>query len=314
MKLGKIAIGLAVCLPMLACTTQKISIRLLPQEKIETIAGLTVCDDAQEVFDIDTRRPMTIFVHGCNSSGGKDFRALAQVFEFHGHQTICFNYNDRDSLEESSAQLITALNQLTKRMDAKRVTILGHSQGGLVARRALIDNRADGLKLATDGRYRLITISSPFAGINASEDCGKTYLHFVTLGITVGVCHMISGAKWDEIYPGSDFMNYPGQLMRNVRYYLKIVTDERDSCALYENNGICIKNDYTFSLREQYHQIIDSDNRLSNIEIKAGHVEIVGTQNVAPKKLIAVLQSKKILNKTQSSRKNDLETLLSLLY
>lgn len=299
---------------LVACSKQSSLFQFGQNEELIEITNLSTCDDANETIKIDPHQPLTVLVHGCNFPGAIEFRALAQVFEFHGQQTICFNYNDRKSMEDSSAELITALNKITEQMTSKEVTILGHSQGGLVSRRAFIKNRKDGLKVNPSINLQLLTISSPFAGIQQSSDCGKNYLHFATLGITVGVCWAITGEKWTEVHPGSDFIEHPGTLNKNVRHYLKIVTDERNTCYRRNDNGECIEDDFVFSLEEQYYPKIDNDRRIENIEVKAGHVEIVGDKDVAPRKLIAVLQANRILKQTLPKQQAAFEILLSRLY
>ncbi|MBU2510332.1 alpha/beta hydrolase [bacterium] len=314
MHIARCLLLLFVSAFLFACSSDVSHVRYMPQNEVIETTGLAICDKKDNLAEINTQRPINVFIHGCNSSGGIDFRALAQVFEFHGQQTLCFNYNDRDSLEESSAELIASLNRLTKQMGMSRITVIGHSQGGLVARRAFIKDRADGLALLPDANYRLITISSPFAGISASEHCGLTILHIASLGISMGACQLITGSKWSEIHPGSDFMMNPGSLCQDVGSYLKIVTDERNTCLIYDEDGSCKEDDFVFSVKEQYNATIDSDSRLKNIEVKAGHTEIVGDKDIAPKKLIAILQSNAILNPTPPERKKEFETLLSFLY
>jgi pimeloyl-ACP methyl ester carboxylesterase len=170
-----------------------------------------------------------VLVHGCSFSRG-GFNTLAKVFEAHGQQTVCFNYDDRERLEVSSAQLIGALEMLQDLLGATEMTVVGHSQGGLVARRALVRDRSRPLRVRPGNRLRLVTVSSPFAGIASSRDCGRTWLHALTLGVTVGICQGIAGDKWHEIYPGSEFMNHPGVLLPEVASYLKVVTNETGSC------------------------------------------------------------------------------------
>ena len=48
--------------------------------------------------------------------------------------------------------------------------------------------------------------------------------------------------------------------------------------------------------------------------IKAGHVEIVGDERVAPLKLISILQQSGILKPTEPERKASLNLLLTKLY
>lgn len=297
-----------------ACSQPSHPIRFHPGGDMVTIENLTVCDETHQIADIEPARPLNVFVHGCNSSGGIEFRALARVFEFHGQQTLCFNYDDRESMEKSSARLIRALNALSEKTNIPAITVLGHSQGGLVSRRAFKKDRVDSLSLEEGTDYRLITISSPFAGIIQSADCGKTHLHLATLGITVAVCRMIAGEKWNELYPGSDFIANPGELLPSVRSHLKIVTDERNTCYRSNADGECMEDDFVFSVDEQYYEKVDRDLRLLNVEVKAGHSEIVGNKDVAPEKLIAILQANRILNETRAYQVEELERLLSLLY
>ena len=69
-----------------------------------------------------------------------------------------------------------------------------------------------------------------------------------------------------------------------------------------------------FSLAEQNLPAIDEGGRVRNIEVKAGHVEIVGDRRVVPVKLIAVLQQNGILNPTEPGRSEAFNRLLARLY
>jgi hypothetical protein len=50
------------------------------------------------------------------------------------------------------------------------------------------------------------------------------------------------------------------------------------------------------------------------VEVDAGHVEIVGDKNVAPRKLLAILQEQEMLAPTPPVRTAALERLLAELY
>ena len=73
----------------------------LPHPDLElNIPGLSSCTTSPDkTLELNTDAPVTVIVHGCYGSAAR-FRALAQVFSFHGQQAVCFNYNDRDSLME----------------------------------------------------------------------------------------------------------------------------------------------------------------------------------------------------------------------
>lgn len=129
-----------------------------------------------------------------------------------------------------------------------------------------------------------------------------------------GICKVVTGDNWFEITSASEFIRRPGPLLPTVQRFLKIVTDERNSCRRRDANGRCIESDYVFSLGEQYQPVVDRLPRLTNVEVEAGHVEIVGDRNVVPRKLLAILQQEGMLAPTPPERRVALERLLADLY
>ena len=276
------------------------------------IASLGPCtDNPDRTLHLNSQQPVTVLVHGCFGSSGL-FRGFAQVLAFHGQQTACFTYNDRDKLMKSSGELTAALDELGRRMNNKNITVIGHSQGALVARKALVQDRPDPID-NPDLNLRLVTVSGPFGGIDSAYQCGNPVTRWLTLGLVGLTCEIVTGDKWTDITYTSDFILHPGALHKQVHEYLKVETDEAGACRRYEN-GKCIESDDTFSLKEQSNQRIDHD-PMTQIElVKAGHVEIVGDKHVQPVKLIAVLQKDGILNPTAPERKAELSMLLQRVY
>jgi len=274
------------------------------------IAGLGPCtDNPDRTLRLASDQPVTVLVHGCFSSAGL-FRGLAQVLAFHGQQTACFTYNDRDSLKVSSSQLATAVGQLGQHLDSQRIAIIGHSQGALIARKALV---AEGGNIAPNAQLRLVTVSGPFAGIAAANTCGNRSLRVLSLGIVNAICQAVTGDKWSEITQTSPFILEPGHLNARVQEHLKVVTDERGSCRRIDN-GSCAESDAIFSLAEQRNPVVDSDPLVKIVEVKAGHVEIVGDKRVAPAKLITILQQHQVIRPTEPGRMAKLGQLLAQLY
>jgi hypothetical protein len=185
--------------------------------------------------------------------------------------------------------------------------------GGLVARKALERNRPDAWQ-RNDEHLKLLTISAPFAGIGVAKHCGYKAAHWLTLGIVPGICMAITGDNWYEITSASEFIRHPGPLLPTVQRFLKVVTDERDTCRRRDQNGRCATSDYVFSLDEQYQPLVDSTPQLTNVEVDAGHVEIVGDKDVVPRKLLTILQEQKMLAPTPPERQAALERLLTELY
>lgn len=289
------------------------SSRLPEPDRAVRIPGLSSCTTSDDsTLHLNSREPVTVMVHGCFGSAAR-FRALSGVFAFHGQQSVCFSYNDRDSLTQSADELVTALEQLSATMAETRITVIGHSQGGLIARNALTRERSRVWESA-QAETRLVTISSPFAGIQAAEHCGSPTIRNWSLGLVVPICMLISGDKWFDITYASDFIQQPGTLLDGVTEYLKVVTDERGTCRRYDAQGICEEDDLVFELQEQYQPVIDSYPLIRKVEIKAGHAEIVGDHRVEPRKLISLLQQHGIMKVTETVDQARLERLLVTLY
>ncbi len=277
------------------------------------VPQLGPCTDApDQALALDSSRPVTVLVHGCTGSAGS-FRSLAQLYAFHGQQAICFNYDGRASLLSSSEQLVTALGALAQKMRNRNVTVIGHSMGGLLARKAMEgDHRAAWERAGLD--VNLVTVSAPVSGIAVANHCGYRALHWASFGTVPLVCWAITGDNWREINPSSEFIRRPGPLVDSVRRYVKVVTDERDSCRRRDATGACLQSDFIFSLPEQYQPVIDGYPRLSNVQVAAGHVEIVGYKGMAPRKLVSILQEQGVLAETPPGRGVALDRLLAELY
>lgn len=285
--------------------------KLPPADVSMTIPGLGPCTDSPDrTLKLASGQPLTVLVHGCFSSAGR-FRGLAQVLAFHGQQSACFTYNDRDSLTKSTDQLKVALAQLGQKVPAAKVAVIGHSQGALIARKAMVAERPGAG--ASDAQLRLVTVSGPFAGIAAAKSCGNPVLHALSLGLVGPICQLVTGSKWSEITYSSPFITAPGELGSHVQDYIKVVTDERGTCRRI-NNGSCAESDAIFSVAEQRNPVVDRDPRVKIIEVKAGHVEIVGDTRVAPAKLIAILQQNNIIRPTEPARAEQFGQLLGALY
>lgn len=276
-----------------------------------SIAGLSACIDTDdESIQIDTNSPITVLVHGCNSSSGR-FRSLAQLYAFHGQQAVCYNYDDRHSLVGSADKLAAAISELSK-INKQKISIIGHSMGGLVSRKALEANKKENHDFNKE--IELTTISAPFSGIEAASHCAIEPLHWLTLGIVPGICWLVTGDNWNEITHSSSFINKPKLLTSEVTKYLKIVTNEKNTCRLEGKDGACLESDYVFNLSEQYHDKIDSYPNITGVQVDAGHVEIVGNNRIIPRKLLSILQRYGMLAGTPKEREAEFERLLSKMY
>jgi pimeloyl-ACP methyl ester carboxylesterase len=278
-----------------------------------SIPHLGPCTDSLDrTLRFNANHPVTVLVHGCKGSAGH-FRSLAQLYAFHGQQAVCFSYDDRDSLLVSAGQLVGALDELGSRLRERNMTVIGHSMGGLVARKAMEAERRAQWRHGEAG-VNLVTVSAPLAGIAAARACGSPLLQWLSVGVVPGLCWVITGDNWFEITAPSSFIRSPGPLSPAVQRYVKVVTDERETCRRRTAGGLCLESDHIFDLSEQYQPVVDSYPRLTNVEVKAGHVEIVGYKQVAPRKLVSILQEQGVLAPTPPERRSALERLLAELY
>ena len=276
------------------------------------IPGLGPCtDNPDRRLRIDASQPVNVLVHGCYGSSGQ-FRGLAQVLAFQGQQAACFTYDDRAKLADSAAQLRAAVRQLAEQSRVPHVTVIGHSQGALIARRSLTDTVAEPLPERPLG-LRLVTVSGPFAGIESARPCGRTWLYPLTLGLLPLSCYVTTGAKWADITYSSRFIREPGRLAPPVLDHLKIDTDERDTCRRSEG-GRCVESDDIFSVDEQRNPAVEAEARMKRVLVNAGHVEIVGDKREAPTKLLDILQAEGVLRPTPPERMAAFERMLSRVY
>ncbi len=288
--------------------------RLPPPDRTLGIAGLGPCtDNPDRSLHLKAGEPVTVLVHGCFGSSGQ-FRALAQVLAFQGQQSACFTYDDRAALDDSAGALLRAATQLAVQAGSSPVTVIGHSQGALIARRALTDalDSASSLPDTPAVDWRLVTISGPFSGIAAARSCGRNWLYPLTLGLLPLSCNLFTGPKWKDITFSSDFITQPGQLLPGVSH-LKIDTNEVGSCRR-ETDGRCLESDKIFSLAEQRNAEVEASPAVDRVQVQAGHVEIVGDKLKAPTKLITLLLEKGVLRPFAANRRSEFERMLAKVY
>lgn len=228
-------------------------------------------------------------------------------------QAVCFEYNDRDDLEVVSGNLAQAINELAVSIPNQTINIIGHSQGGLISRRALIANRIDSIRVEAHDIH-LTTISSPFNGITASSHCGIEPLRIFSFGMVDLICYAVTGNKYLQITPSSYFVNHPGELIPSVTEHLLIKTDEEKSCRTFDNTGHCLEDDFVFSLDEQSNLKTDQATNVNALTVKAGHVEIVGNETYAPSKLLKILHENDLLHLHHENVEYEISHIIKKIY
>lgn len=319
MKYTFLTVYLLMCLILSGCsyhyeaTTPHVNYQnMLKPDMQVTIENLGPCyDDVKYPLELNSQEPVTILVHGCSASNG-EFRSLSDVLAFHSQQSFCFRYNDRESLDKSAKKLTKAINELGTYLKNPNIHIIAHSMGGLIARKALVQNPENAIN--KNIAIKMATVSTPFSGIEDSKTCANPYVRVGTLGIHDLACWIVSGNKWYEITPSSDFIQHPGELSSTVSQHILIATDEQDSCRYKDEQNRCIEDDYVFSLNEQKLPYSQNKGERKDIVLKAGHVEIVGKFDHSPRKLITTLQNEGFIPQTDPSKIVLFDDLINKLF
>jgi len=183
----------------------------------------------------------------------------------------CFRFSQSARLTNAAVTLRRALHSL-ERYQPSRLMLLGHSVGGLVARRALI---ADARLPPLHTPMELVTVATPFAGVASARACGEGLLRIASLGVAALVCRArTGGSRWRDIHPRANLIHSPGALGRWVGRHLNVVTWERGRCRVAAASGVCRVSDDVFGTAEQMSPAI-ADARLITRVLRAGHVAAI---------------------------------------
>ncbi len=141
------------------------------------IKGLSTCNSPpQKSLHITPNTPLTILVHSYSASA-ENFTNLSEALTQQGQQSVCFSYNDRDSLLSSAQALRKSISDIALYLPAQELTLLGHSQGGLISR------KASTLTFKQEIAVKLVTVSAPLSDIQAAKNCGNPLLKIASLGV-----------------------------------------------------------------------------------------------------------------------------------
>ena len=96
----------------------------------ETLFGFRLRETWEQT---DQRKPLILVVHGFNSSPER-FQPVAETLRQKGLVSGTYSYPDDQPISESAVQLSTDLKKLASDQPLRRVVLVTHSMGGLVAR------------------------------------------------------------------------------------------------------------------------------------------------------------------------------------
>ena len=174
---------------------------------------------------VDATKPLVIVIHGYNSCPEKNQAMLSAVHDA-GFPCGTFAYPNDYSISASAQLLSSDLRRFARAHPERRIVLLCHSMGGLVARACVEDSLYD-----PGNVDRLILIAPP--------NCGTAIAHFA-VGTDLWE-HWLSrrnGSPWqrlhdsvvdglgeaaDELCPGSAFLDELNSRPRNPRIHYSVI-------------------------------------------------------------------------------------------
>ena len=184
--------------------------------------GLTLDEGWQKR---DSALPIVVLVHGFNSTPQRNDAVLEPIREA-GFPCAGFSYPNDHSLGESAARLSRALKDLAATNAERRVVLVTHSMGGLVARACVEDPALDPGNVS-----RLIQIAPPTHGTLLAHAAVATDVWEHWLGRNAGG----AWTRWrdsvvdglgeaaDDLVPGSQFLTALNARPRNPQVSYSIL-------------------------------------------------------------------------------------------
>ncbi len=201
-----------------------------------------VPDDIEQSKNADikkiifSKKRLCIFVHGLNSRSSM-MKPLAEMIKKEGFAVGYFDYPNDDQISRSAILFSEELKKHRIRFPTQKISIIAHSMGGLVARKAIEDSR-----LNPGNVDQLIMICTPNQGSNlAKVAIGQdVWEHFASGAGALPSLSRLQSSLADgvndaatDLQPDSKFLAELNKLPRNksVRY-----------SSLLGNNGTIKKN------------------------------------------------------------------------
>ena len=135
-------------------------------------------------------KDVLLLIHGINDSP-RSFRDLLPQLNLSQYQPVFFHYPSGLDLETSATVLSEIMSEFNLRMPNKKVRIVAHSMGGLIARR-YVQLQQD-LGVGSETIEHLLTISTPWGGHKAAE-----------MGVKRSP---VVAPVWRDMVPSSDFIS-----------------------------------------------------------------------------------------------------------
>lgn len=181
---------------------------LAPAARADVFSAHPLTPDATP---FDATRPVVVIVHGWDPEPGQ-FDPLGRELAARGYSVVRWRWDWRGNMEAAADALVRGVRALVAEHRLPDLRVFAHSQGGLLARRAMTRGRAE--TLADTVPIRLVTLASPFGGFWSAN--GTYTMPWNIFGIA---------ASHRQLRSWSRFIRRPGALGANVEH-VKVDTDE----------------------------------------------------------------------------------------
>ncbi len=198
----------------------------------------------------DPERTPVIFVHGIGGTP-REFKTMIESMDKELFQAWVLFYPSALELKHLSDGMYDTLNVMQRTFKPKKVLLVAHSMGGLVATAAVERYNDEG---AHDYLKHFVTIASPLGGMSSAK-LGVEYAP------TVMPC-------WEDLAPGSDFLT--------SLYFTEKPTVPYTLFFAFRRSGIVSPSgDGTVSLASQLRLEAQARAGQQLIGIDAGHVDVL---------------------------------------
>jgi pimeloyl-ACP methyl ester carboxylesterase len=183
-----------------------------------------------------SNRPLVVLIHGFNSSPER-LAALRHAFHQAGYPTAALRYSSQETIAKSAALLSQELRQLAREQPNRKIALVTHSMGGLVARGAIENPTLDPGNVS-----QLIMIAPPTHGTSCaylslpaellchtSGGRDHSLAHLVLTGIENG----LSEAR-DDLKPDSAYLEALNSHSRNPRVQYTVLLGTGTMFTPYE--------------------------------------------------------------------------------
>ena len=217
------------------------------------------------IIDLEkvSEKKIAILIHGAASESDY-LLPLGIILKDRGYEPIQYRYNTDERASDLNLSLKLNLNALIWKINPDEVLIIGHSLGGILARKTLEE-------ITLTPKITFISISSPFKGMKILSSLKNPLIYQITSLVIKDL-----KKSFIDMAAKSEFLNSYKGIPSHIKHH-QIITDEEGEIRIVHINGKTIdKNDNLVAIEEQTSDLIGPYLQDKH-QIKNGHVSVVNS-------------------------------------